>query len=64
MTHKDTIAARMAAGWRENYAMDHGASEYITIGGNRCIIFTYSDTDPYQDANGAIYDTVRGVWIS
>lgn len=64
MTHKETTAARIAAGWRENYAMDHGASEYITIGGNRCIKFIYSETDPYQDANGATFDTVRGVWIN
>ena len=64
MTHEETRAARMAAGWRENYAMDRGASEYIYISGHKCIKFTYSNKDSYQDANGAIFDTVRRAWIN
>ena len=56
--------ARAAAGWRENYAMDHGGSEIIYINGHKCYKFTYSEKDDYQDANGATFDTVRGVWIN
>ena len=64
MTHKEIAAARSVAGWRENYAMDHGASEIIYMCGHKCYKFTYSENDPYQDANGATFDTVRGVWIN
>ena len=64
MTNKEIAAARKAAGWRENYAMDHGGSEYIIVNGHRCIKFTYSQKKEYQDANGATFDTVRGVWIN
>lgn len=64
MTQKETAAARKAAGWRENYAMDHGSSEIIYINGHKCIKFTYDAKREYQDANGATFDTVRGVWIN
>ena len=64
MTHLETIAAVKTAGWREEYAMIHGKETIIKINGHRCIKFTYSESDPYQDANGATFDTVRGVWIN
>lgn len=52
-----------AAGWRERYAMEHGAPRVVVIGGHKCIKWIYSTVDPYQDANGATFDTVRGCWI-
>lgn len=64
MTHQETTAARNAAGWRENYAMDNGASEIVYINGHKCFKFTYSADNVYQDANGATFDAVRGVWIN
>ena len=64
MTHEETSAARKAAGWRENYAMDKGGSETLYINGHKCFKFTYSNNDAYQDANGATFDVVRGVWIN
>lgn len=56
--------ARAAAGWRERFAMDHGNRATIYIHGEKCYKFTYSTRAEYQDANGAIYNTVRGVWIA
>lgn len=57
-------AAWAAAGWRERYAMEHGNAAIIYISGNKCIKYTYSAAAPYQDANGAIYDTVKKQWIN
>lgn len=56
--------AYIAAGWRERYAMEHGTPKIIYIRGNRCIKWSYPPTEEYQDANGAIFDTVRRVWIA
>lgn len=56
--------AFQAAGWRERYAMKHGSPEIISIKNHRCIKWTYSLNEPYQDANGATFDTVRRVWIN
>ena len=60
----ETKKAYAAAGWRERYAMDHGNRSTIYIHGEKCYKFTYSQRAEYQDANGAIYNTVRGVWIN
>lgn len=57
-------AAYTAAGWRERYAMEHGNKTIIFVNGHKCYKYTYSKWDKYQDANGAIYDTVRKEWIS
>ena len=57
-------AAAAAAGFRERYAMENGARTTLYINGEKCIKFTYSPAREYQDANGAIYNTVRGVWIN
>lgn len=51
------------AGYRERYAMEHGTKRTVYINGHKCYIFTYSEKEPYQDANGATYDTVREAWI-
>lgn len=51
------------AGCRERYAVEHGKKSVIYVGGNKCFKFTYSKLLEYQDANGAIYDTVRECWI-
>lgn len=56
--------AAQAAGFRERYAMEHGNRTIIYINGDKCIKFTYSSRTEYQDANGAIYNTARGVWIN
>ena len=63
-TANDTTKARDAAGWRERYAMDHGNRATIYINGHKCYKYTYSKRIKYQDANGATFDTVRGVWIN
>ncbi len=57
-------AAYMAAGWRERYAMENGNATTIYINGEKCIKYTYSSAAPYQDANGAIYNTVKKQWIN
>lgn len=56
--------AREAAGWRELYAMKHGHRASVYVGGHLCIKYTYNKSNPYQDGNGATFDTVRGVWVN
>lgn len=51
------------AGSRERYALMNGEMETQTIRGHKCYKFRYSNKDEYQDANGAIYDTVTKKWI-
>ena len=60
----DLQRARAAAGWRERFAMEHGNRSTIYIGGEKCIKFTYSTKEKYQDANGATFNTARGVWVN
>lgn len=52
------------AGFRERYAMEHGNATTVYINGDKCIKYTYSSSAEYQDANGAIYNTVRKQWIN
>lgn len=52
------------AGFRERYAMEHGNGSTVYINGDKCIKYTYSANDPYQDANGAIYNTIKKIWIN
>ena len=59
----ETKKAYETAGYRERYAMEHGNRATVYIDGHKCIKFTYSKSIEYQDANGATFDTVRGVWI-
>lgn len=55
--------AYSAGGFRERYAMEHGNATTVYINGEKCTKYTYSKADPYQDANGATYNTVRKQWI-
>lgn len=52
------------AGFRERYAMEHGNATTVYINGHKCIKYTYSKAAPYQDANGATYDTIKKQWIN
>lgn len=52
------------AGWRERYAMKNGDATTIYVNGDKCIKYTYSSAAAYQDANGAIYNTVKKIWIN
>ena len=63
-TKSPTLAtAYEKAGYRERFAMDNGNKTTIYINGHKCYKFTYSKYKEYQDANGAIYDTVNECWI-
>lgn len=57
-------AAYNAGGFRERYAMEHGNAATIYINGDKCIKYTYSTGDNYQDANGATYNTIKKQWIN
>lgn len=52
-----------AAGYRERYAMQYGAKEIKKENGKKYLVYTYSQNDPYQDANGATYDATEGRWV-
>lgn len=52
------------AGYREKYAMKHGKETKRTENGETLYTFNYSNTDPYQDANGATYNATRKTWIN
>lgn len=56
--------ARAAAGVREQYALEHGHKAVIYVHGEECWKFTYSKYAEYQDANGAIYNTVQKRWVA
>lgn len=53
-----------AGGYRERYALEHGNKTEMFVHGHKCYKFTYSVNAEYQDANGAIYDTVDKRWVS
>ena len=55
--------AYQQGGFRERYAMDNGNEKEVEFGGDRCLRYDYDKNDPYQDANGAMYDIDRGCWI-
>lgn len=61
---QDMAKARETAGYRERYAMEHGKRQVIYQHGEKYFVFTYSADDPYQDANGAMFNTARGVWVN
>ena len=51
-------------GYRERYAMDNYATKEVKkINGRKYWIFRYSSSDPYQDANGATFDTKSRRWV-
>ena len=60
----DMQNAYKEAGYREKYAMKNGNKSTIYIRDHKCYKFTYSADDKYQDANGAIYDTIEKKWIN
>lgn len=64
MKSSELELARKAAGARERYALEHGNRTPIMVRGHICWRFTYSIYDPYQDANGALYDTVIHQWVN
>lgn len=53
-----------AGGFRERYAMENGNKTVLYINCEKCFKFTYSQHKEYQDANGAIYNTIRKCWIA
>lgn len=55
--------AHEKGGFRERYAMENGNKAVVFVRGHKCFKFTYSASVMYQDANGAIYDTVTKQWI-
>lgn len=61
---KNLKIAYNLAGYRERYAMENGARHIVTINGHTCYKWIYAPSDPYQDANGATFDIVRGAWIN
>lgn len=61
-TERATAAAK--AGYRELYAMKNGKETKRTENGETLYIFTYSEKDPYQDANGATWNATRKTWIN
>lgn len=50
-------------GYRERFAMSKGNRRIVFINGHKCYRYNYAPTVEYQDANGAIYDTVTETWI-
>lgn len=56
--------AHERGGFRERYAMEHGNRATVYHGGEKCYKWTYSPAAEYQDANGATYNTARGVWVN
>ena len=56
--------ATKKAGYREKYAMKNGKETKRTENGETLYIFTYSEKDPYQDANGATYNATREAWTN
>lgn len=61
---QEKTTAYNVGGYRERYAMEHGNATIIYINGNKCIKYTYSSGATFQDANGAIYDTIKKQWIN
>ncbi len=59
----ETGRAYAAAGWRERYAMENGKPSICYPNGHKCIKYNYGKKRPYQDANGATWDTIAGRWI-
>lgn len=51
-------------GYRERFAMQKGAKRKVYINGHLCYRYCYAFTVPYQDANGATWDTVLERWIN
>ena len=63
MIFKQRSKAYEAGGFRERYAMDNGTENVIRFNDHVCLRYDYDHNDPYQDANGAMWDTKRQAWI-
>lgn len=60
-----TVIAYEKAGFRERYAMNNYATKEIKkVNNHKLWIFRYGTADPYQDANGATFDTKLLRWIN
>lgn len=64
LTNSETIKMYSAGGFRERYAMEHGNRATVFVNGEKCLKWTYDTRREYQDANGATYNTARGVWVN
>lgn len=60
----NVAAAIRTAGFRELFAIRHGERQIVEANGHVCWKFVYSPSLEYQDANGAVFDTVCQRWIS
>ena len=60
--NQEMVEAYNVAGFREKYAMENGNRSIVYVNGHKCYKFTYSRVVDYQDANGALYDTVERRW--
>lgn len=60
--NKEMQIAYEKGGFRERYAMENGNKAVIYVNGHKCFKFTYAKHVEYQDANGALYDTVEKRW--
>ena len=63
MVYTEEAKAYKAAGYRERYAIDHGKAKQSVFGGHTVIRWWYDRNDPYQDANGAMWDVDRQAWV-
>jgi len=63
MTAKEKREATEKAGFREKYAMQHGTEKKKTENGEKLYVFTFSENEKFQDANGATYNATRRAWI-
>jgi len=63
MMNSERDKAYKNGGWRERYAMDNGKETVVMYGGHKCLEYTYDHNNPYQDANGAMWDIDRQKWI-
>lgn len=61
----EILKAYQQGGFREKYAIDHAEKiERRQMGNHNLIIFRYSATDEYQDANGATWDATYKTWVN
>lgn len=59
---KEMIEAYKNGGFREHFAMENGNKSIVYVNNHKCFKFTYSKDAEYQDANGALYDTIEKRW--
>ena len=62
--HQAREKAKETAGYRERYAMENGSEKLLQDKRNHLLFkYTYSREDPYQDANGAMFDIMEMRWV-